>query len=167
MVDYQTISIVLTGIGIIVAIVYYAQVLRNTSKARQRELIFLRFQSFDREWARAWTNVLFNGMGSLEEWQKYFHPTENPDNFTDMIFIQTRYQNLGLMLKEKVMEPELLFRIYQPRSIMIAWEHYEDNIKYRRETSKNPTLLDGFEYLYNETKNRYPDINTDRAIDRH
>ncbi len=161
MVDYQTLSIVLTGIGIIVAIIYYAQVLRNTEKARQRDLIFLRFQSFDLEWTRAWTNVLFNGGDSLEEWEQYFNPTEKPENFADMLLLQTRYQSIGLMLKEKVVDPDLLFKIYQPRSIITTWEHYERNIRHRREITNNSELLDCFEYLSLQAKKRVGDINTD------
>ena len=166
MITLENVLDVVPALGVIVALIYYSMTLRNTTKARQRELIFQRFQSFDREWARAWTNVLFNGVNSFEEWQEFFHPIDNPENFTDMIFVQTRYQNIGLMLKEKVIYPDLLFRIYQPGSIMMAWEHYEGNIRHRREIANDPTLLDGFEYLYGEAKKRYPDINTDRTIVR-
>ncbi len=161
MVDTQTVSILFAGMSIAASILYYAQVLRNTGKARQRELIFLRFQSFPLEWSKAWTNVIFNGGNSLEDWQQYFNPTEKPENFADMLFLQTRYQNIGLMLKEDVIDPDLLFNIYQPRSIMVAWEHYEPNIRYRREVTNNPKLLEWFEYLYLEVKKRAPHITTD------
>lgn len=47
MVDYNTLSLVLTGIGLILAITTYTVTLRNTGKARQRELIFQRLDRSD------------------------------------------------------------------------------------------------------------------------
>ena len=158
MVDYNTLSLVLTGIGLIVAITSYTVTLRNTSKARQRELIFQRLQTFDREFSKAWTNVMFKDVKSQEEWIEAFNPFKNPHNFADTIFLQSRYNSLGMMLKEKVVNLELLFQIYQPNSIMRAWETFEPSITYRREKENNPSLMSAFEYLYEEVKKRYPNI---------
>lgn len=39
MVDAQTISLVLTGIGLIIALFYYALTLQNTNRTRQADLL--------------------------------------------------------------------------------------------------------------------------------
>jgi hypothetical protein len=179
-ITYQMILSTIQTASLVVGIVYYLTIMRNTQKtrelslkaqeeaerARQREMILLRFHSFDREWARAWTNVLFQDVNTLEKWQKVFNPIEEPENFADMIFLQTRYQNIGLMLKESIIEPDLLFQIYQPDSVLSAWEQYEVNIRYRREFTNDPTYQSGFEYLYVEAKKRYPDISTRERSER-
>ncbi len=75
-----------------------------------------------------------------------------------MIFIQSRFQSLGVMFKEGFIEPELLYKIYSPHTIMLTWEHYLPNLVSRRKELNDPNLHSDFEYLYNETKKRYPDI---------
>lgn len=59
MVDYSTLSIVLTGIGLIVAITYYTMTLRNAEKARHREQTNRRAQGADLECMRAWTDRMY------------------------------------------------------------------------------------------------------------
>jgi len=94
----------------------------------------------------AWTNVMFKDVKSQEEWIEALNPFKNPDNFADTIFLQSRYQAIGMMLKEKVVDPELLFQIYQPNSIMRAWESFEPSISFRRES------IDRLLYSYFESK---------------
>lgn len=45
MVDYQTISIVLTGLGLMIALIYYSMQIRNQNKTRQAQLFM---QIYDR-----------------------------------------------------------------------------------------------------------------------
>ena len=79
------------------------------------------------------------------------------------IFIGTRYQNLGLLLKEKMVEPELLFQVFSPRSIMKFWERFEWHESLLRERANDPDHYEAFEYLYNEAKKRFPDINPEAS----
>ena len=101
---------------------------------------------------------MFKKPSNNEEWNQTYDPIINPELFTDMIFIRTRYQSLGVMLKKKVIEPALLYKIYTPHSILITWEHYRQNVLARREDTNDPNQLSEFGYLYEETKKRCPDI---------
>jgi hypothetical protein len=146
------------AIGVTIALIYYTQVLRNQERTRQRDQLHLRIQSADIPYSRAWTNVLFKNASTREEWREIYHPVKDPVLFADMIFIQNRFQSLGIMLKDKIIDPDLLYRIYQPNSILVTWEHYRPNILARREEINDPNILSDFEYLYNETVKRFPDI---------
>ena len=154
----ETIAVVLTGLSITASIIYYASILRNTNKARLREQIHLRVQSADLPYSKAWTNVMFKKATTNEEFQKIFNPINNPELFAEMIFIRQRYQSLGIMLKEGAVEPSLLYKIHPPHSIIVAWEHFKLNTFARRAEINDPTHMSEFEYLYNETKKRFPDI---------
>lgn len=66
------------------------------------------------------------------------------------------------MVREKVVDPELLFQIFNPMSIISAWEHYRENIESRRESGNQPSLFDAFEYLAEEAGKRYPDLKIGR-----
>jgi hypothetical protein len=154
----ETLLNIVPALSVLIALVYYTQVLRNQEKARQRDQLHLRIQSADIPYSRAWTNVLFKNASTREEWKEIYHPTKDPVLFADMIFIQNRFQSLGIMLKDKIIDPDLLYRIYQPNSILVTWEHYRPNILARREEINDPNILGDFEYLYNETVKRFPDI---------
>jgi hypothetical protein len=145
MVSVESVLDWVPAMGVTIALVYYTQVLRNQERARQRDQLQLRIQSADRPYTRAWTNVIFKKAANREEWMEVYHPIKDPELFADMIFIQARFQSLGIMLKEKIIDPDLLYKIYSPHSILATWEHYEPNVLARREEINDPNLLSEFE----------------------
>ena len=90
MVTLETVLDVVPALGMIVALVYYCMTLRNTSKARQRELIFLRFQSFDMPYVKALDDVMYTWTD-----REHFH------DMRESACLTTRYQNVGLMRARK------------------------------------------------------------------
>jgi hypothetical protein len=163
--------------GILVGIVYYITIMRNqqknqelalkgqeeAEKTRQRELIFQRFQTFDLDFTKAWADVMFMDVSTPEQWLEAYDPKVNPETWANMSFLGNRYNNLGIMLKEKIIDPEMLFKIFNPTSIMTAWEHYKRSIMARREHRNQPDLFESFEFLADEARRRYPDITPSRA----
>jgi hypothetical protein len=162
-VTFQTIFQFLQTVGILTAVFYYIMTLRNVERARQRETIFQRIQSFDLPYARAWGDVMFKDVSTPEKWYEAYDPNENPETWANMAFLQNRYQSLGVMLREKIVDPDLLFQMFNPGSIITAWEHYRDNILARRKSRNQPALFEGFEYLAEEARKRYPEITPFRA----
>jgi hypothetical protein len=168
-VSYQMVLSTIQTISLVVGIIYYITIMRNqqrtreqalkaqieSEKARQRELIFQRLQHFDYSFTRAWGDVIFK---DPEKWVEVYDPNENLEAWTNMAYLQNRYNNLGIMLKEGVIEPELLFKIFNPGGILSAWAHYKDNITTRRERYGPPNLFEGFEYLAQTAMERYPDL---------
>jgi len=153
MIEY--LPLVLTGLSISASIFYYAMVLRNAQKIRQRDQIYLRFQSFNMEYNRAWVDLLERDTLAPEEYINLDSETRAKYHY-----LTIRYNNVGLMLKEKMMDPELLFQIFSPRFIMRLWEFSKEVIYDNRTKNNFPTYMAAFEYLYNETKKRFPDIRT-------
>ena len=58
MLTIESILQVVPALGVIFALIYYSMTLRYTTKARQRELIFLRAQSYSMEYANAYADVV-------------------------------------------------------------------------------------------------------------
>ena len=154
MVDVETILDWIPAIGVIIALIYYTQILRNAEKTRQREQIFLRLQSFDLQYNRAIDDLMNNWTG-----QGDYHSFE-PETRLNYNFISARYQSVGVMLRENMIDPDILYQIFSPRAIMSLWEKSEHLVKDNREINNYSTYMDAFEYLYKETKKRYPDILT-------
>ena len=158
MVEFQTISILFTGLSVTLAAFYYINILRSNNEARQRELMYLRFQYNDLEYMETFTYVMSKQFKNLEEWMEHFDPIEKPQAFAKYIFLGTRYHNLGLMLQQEKIDPDLMFKIFTPRTIMQIWEKFEVIELNTREAFNDPSHYAPFEYLYNEAKKRYPDI---------
>jgi hypothetical protein len=161
MIDLVTLQIVRDFVaifGVIAGFSYYVIIVRNTQKIRQRENLFLRFQSFDKTYSEAAFDLLNTDWGStFEDYRK--NPLESRINFD---YIQMNYNIVGSMLKQGIIDPDLLYQITGPRRLMLVWETIENIVQNYRETFNDPTFVESFEYLYNETKKRFPDIKTRR-----
>ena len=163
MVDYQTLSIVLTGVGLIIALVYYSMTLRYTSKARQRGLIMQRSQTYGLEWMRAWSEVmLMRDWEDAEEWEEKYGRKANLEAYSKWMYIMRDYGLAGIYLQEGA-DPDLLFKLYPLSAIIPLWERFEPIIMVIRERVNDPHMWEPFEYLYNEAKKRAPELT--RAVE--
>jgi len=159
MVDYSTLSIVLTGIGLIAAITHYSLTLRDTSKARQRDLVFQRLLGFSLEYTKTFAEVAaYTDWEDVEDWQKKYGILTNPEAFSKYAYIWRVYNLAGILLKEKVADVDLILKLYPAQSVISVWEQFEPIFRDRREKRNHPAMYEPFEFLYNEAKKRYPEI---------
>jgi hypothetical protein len=158
MVDYQTLSIVLTGVGLIIALVYYSMTLRYTSKARQRALIMQRSQTYSVEYSKAWMEVRsMTDWEDAEDWEKKYGRKANPEAAAKWNYIMRIYGLGGIHLQEGA-DPDLLFKLYPLSAVIPLWEQFEPIIMFWRERLNDPRMWEPFEYLYNEAKKRAPEL---------
>jgi len=163
MVDAQTISIVFAGLSIAASIVYYANVLRNADKARHRELIFQKYQSYSLEYTRTISEVmLMRDWKDYEEFEEKYGRESNLDATAKWLYIMRIYNLAGLYLKEGT-DPNLIFELYPASAVINLWELFEPIIKVRREQSNEPQRYEPLELLYKEAKSRYPEIHPNRS----
>jgi hypothetical protein len=165
MVSLEVIAILFSGIGISASLVYYANILRNANKARQRELIFLRTQSYSKEYTDAYTNICNQqDWKTPQDWFEKYGRTQDPIAFSSFLYICNIFNLAGVLLKEKEADMDLIFQLYHPNSIIPVWEHFESVINYVREDHKYSEYLEPFEFLYHKAKKKYPDIPPIRVI---
>jgi hypothetical protein len=139
------------------AIVYHSQVLRMTSKARERELLYQKFQSISLEYIRTFNEVhLMTDWETPEEWEKKYYRTNNVEAFSKWHYITRVYEMAGLMMRQGA-DPDIVFTLYPEGAVIGLWEQYESVIHYMREMW-GPSFVDSFEYLYNQAKERHPEI---------
>ena len=157
MVTLETVLGVVPALGVIVALVYYSMTLRNTERARQRELIFQRLQGYSMEYTKAFANVLdYTDWEDAEDWEKTHRA--DPEVFSQWLYIMRVYNFAGILLKEKVADANLIFQLYPPMALINLWEQFEPVIRFTRESRNFPALYEPFEFIYNEAKKRYPEI---------
>ena len=152
------ISIIFAGLSIAASILYYASVLRNANKARQRELIMQRTQTYSVEYSKAWGEVmLVRDWEDAEEWEEKYGLKANPEAYSKWNYIMRIYGLGGMYLQEGA-DPDLLFKLYPLSAIIPLWERFEPIIMAIRERVNDPHMWEPLEYLYNEAKKRAPEI---------
>jgi hypothetical protein len=153
MVDYSTFSIVLTGIGLIIALTYYSLQIRNQNKTRQAQTympIYARFQ--EKEFMKKYIDIL-----NLWEWEtpQEFHEKYGPradlDAYSDYMNVNTYFTGIGVLVKRGLIDKELVNDLMGD-IVVRFWEKNEDYIYFIRELRDWPTLGEHFEYLYGVMK---------------
>ena len=156
-----TLSIILQivqTVGILMGIIYYITIMRNANRTRQTELLFQRHK-VDLDYLRSWADVIIiQDWKDFEELQERYPWNTHFEERTRVLYILNAYNNLGLILKEKVTDPNLLFELYPPSTVITTWKKYEELVRSMRIRSNNPAEGGGFEFLYNEAKKLYPNV---------
>jgi hypothetical protein len=156
MVSLEIIALVLTGLGLTASIFYYANILNNANKARERELIYQRISSVSPDFYRDWNKVFLAEWSNLPEWLK--HRKENPEDSPIYNYILVTFNSLGAMLKKKILDPELIFSVYGPHYLIWTWEKVRPLMIESRKMMNYSELMDGFEHLYDVARKEYPDL---------
>jgi len=144
MVELDTLSIVLSGIGLIVAIVYYALQTRSQTKTRQAQIIMQVYQRmtdpdsnerFQELFSREWDTV-----------EEYFEKYPSRVNF---MTISAFYEGVGILLKKGLVDRALVYEFF-PTNVNVLWEKYKPITMWLRETMNHPSYLRSVEYLAEE-----------------
>ena len=159
MVDAQTVSIVFAGLGITASIVYYASVIRNTNRARQREMMFQRLQGYSLEYTKAFAEVWrYTDFETVEEFTDKYGWRSDPETFSKYLFVTRIYNLAGILLQENMADSDLIFKLYPPASVIGIWERFEPLIFDRRRRINHPGFYEPFEFLVNEMRKRFPEL---------
>ena len=150
------ISIIFAGLSIAVSIVYYASVLRNANLQQEKEFHYQKISIVNAEFYNNWAKLLRGEWRTFNERLEY--QKENPEDHGIFTQITAILNSMGLLLKQKAIDPELLFSLYSPNMTIWTWEKAKPIIEVWREAMNYPEQYSGFEYLYNEARKHYPDI---------
>jgi hypothetical protein len=165
-ITYQMVLSTIQTIALVVGIIYYLTIMRNTQRAneqhrkeRKRELIFQKSQTYTKEYFQTlWEVTQYRDWKTPEEFIEKHGPPNNTHDYANYSYTMRNFHLAGLLLMENNEEADLIFKLYPPQAIMGMWEQYKPIIMRTRETRNNPEHLSAFEYLYNEAKKRYPNI---------
>ena len=145
MVDYQTVSIVLTGIGLIIALTYYALQIRNQNRTRQAQLFMQIYNRFNEvELTSKYDEILLK-----TEWKDY----ENERSIIGSL--AAFFEGIGVLVEQDLVDIRLVSRLIST-NVIYFWEKVEPVIKEFRERTENPFAWEYVEWLYNEIKASRP-----------
>jgi len=160
---------IIQTVSLVVGIIYYLSIMRNqqrtrelslkaqeeAEKARHRDMIIQRSQTYGLEWMRAWNDI--NKMTDWEDAEDFEEKYSGSESRANWMYIVRQYTLAGLHLKGGA-DPDLLFELYPPSTVMSLWERFEPVFHRMSERFNDPNIWGPFEYLYNEAKKRYSEV---------
>lgn len=114
-------------------------------------------QKLDRTHYQAWANVLTIKYETVEEWREKYGVENNPDMYADWCYIGAFYHNLGHLLKKGLIDPDTVFELYPPASIIRVWRRYEMVVE-EQNNRIGTKLWVNFKYLKEESERRFPEL---------
>jgi hypothetical protein len=160
MIEY--LPLVLTGIGIIVSILYYSSVLRNANKTRQAQLFsqyYLRCTTL--EYQLAESNLLEVKIDTPEEFIELHGPSSDSKIWKDFLQVFGLMEGLGVLVRENLISTRMVAHSSYG-DIKYVWEKYEPVIKAFREYYGWSRYGIEYEYLYNVMEKyakEHPELN--------
>ena len=150
-------SIISATIGIIIGVFRGVMELRDIRKTRRAELGMRFYEKMtEKEQHRLWCDVVWNqDFSSRKEWIEKYGPTVDPEAASTTMALLTAFNSAGFLLKEGMVDAELVFSYIPPATAVRAWKRLEPLVKDWREYLNDPTFFESFEYLYDETRKRY------------
>ena len=148
MIEY--LPLVLTGIGIIVSILYYTSVLRNQNRTRQAQLFTQLYKDY-----RTPENLSLMSKAMQMNWNDYDEFQSKYSSITQMeerlpyTFWSMYFQEIGILLKEGFIDITLVAQ-FLPDFFRGYWKKFEPIILEERKRTNYPQYFGGMEFLYNE-----------------
>jgi hypothetical protein len=172
MIQIEYLALILTGIGIIVSILYYASVLRNANKTQQLALETRQAQLFMYMYDR-WSNPESIKHGDeLETWEwtdyddflERYGQEKNPERYISFSYIARFLEGVGVLVKRKLVDP-LLVDDLMSGNILDFWDKFGDPLIKKRQVLRNyPQYYEHVEYLYKVIKpivdSQHPELKT-------
>ena len=110
MVDYTALSIVVTGIGIIGAIVYYTLTLRNATKTRQAQLFMQIYNRFNtKEFVDQMNYLRFRWIiPQLEDLSEFMTSEEHQEDYNIVASTVYFFEGVGVLVSKGLIDVELV-----------------------------------------------------------
>ena len=160
MIDLQTIVYVIPLLAFSLSLIYYALNIRNANISRKSQLTMNFYQTVtNRNFWDPWTNIVFQTeFTTFDEWSEKYSPTVNPKAAVDLYTVMQVFVGAGTLLKEGVIEPELLFNYLPQMIIPQSWTKIKPFVEGIRRRYNDPEFGIMFEYLYTESMRLNPNL---------
>jgi len=147
MVDYQAVSIVLTGIGLMIALTYYALQIRNQNRTRTAQLLMQVYSRLDTpEKVRALQEVFLWEFKDFDEWrEKYW----NPEDYNKLGTLVLFFGGAGTLVKTGDLPIDKVNEL-MGNLVVLMWEKFDPIKDEIREFWNMPFWASSMEYLYHE-----------------
>jgi uncharacterized membrane-anchored protein YhcB (DUF1043 family) len=166
MIEY--LPLVLTGIGIIVAIIYYTLTLRNANKTQQLQLETRQAQLFmniykellSEHEIRSFNLIMDMEYDDFEDFEEKYGRENNPEANELIMSHLLQMEGFGVLIKEGYVTIRLV-ALLTSGTIKIGWEKLRNYIYEMRKRYNWPRYSIEYEYLYDtlmEYADKHPEL---------
>ena len=163
MIQIEILALILTCLGIIVSILYYASVLRNANKTQQIQLETRQaglFMSLYETYRSPEFRRQFYSLTMQHSWSDYadymekYGPDTNLDVFVEHGALIGYFDGVGVLLRKGLVDVDMVNELLYPM-VTLTWEKLEPIIIGARSTAPaRRELYNHFEFLYDELMKR-------------
>jgi len=159
MIELSTIRDLVAIFGVIAGFTYYVMTVRNANRARRKDLLFQRLNTWDAEFYNNWLRIFGIQAPKWEtELDFYDHIEEHPEDYGFVSQMLITYQSIGTLLKEGIIDSDYVFNLASPNMVIWAWDRVLPIVEAYRNDINYPEYFSNFEYLYDVACAKYPNI---------
>lgn len=171
MIQIEYLPIVLTGIGIIASILYYASVLRNQNRTRQAQLFMNIYETYrSPEFRRQVNDIRSQEWTDFDDWWSKYGQDTNPDAWASWMSVAAYFDGVGVLLKKNLIDIDLVDELLS-NTVFGTYRRMEKPLKeWRKRVDRSMStheILEGFDYLQSELMKRakpVPSTGHDRTL---
>jgi hypothetical protein len=159
MVDIEIAALVLTGLGLMASIIYYANILQNATKTQKVQLETRQAQLFMQiyrdictpEWWRILGETTAREYVDYDKSEEEFGKEANMVAWSEGSSLFAFFEGLGVLVHRKLIDPNLVDDLLSG-PIIRYWESSKPYIVERRIRQNHPPIGEWIEYLYSQIK---------------
>ena len=152
----ESIPLILTGIGIIISILYYTSVLKNANKTQQMQLETRQGQLIMQVYNKFSSIEMGNAYQKFQEVSKQIETPDDlltkwikhPENTKFMWLMGTFFEGVGVLVKENLLDIRLVAELMTEPTASY-WGLFAPHIEEVRKRENAPRMIAETEYLYN------------------
>ena len=153
----QSISYMAGALGVCVAAIFYVlnlrisqRNMRQTLETRKLQFVTsITNQLLSEEGQRRYGELLNMEWRDYDDYEKKYGSDNNLDNYAKRMNVWKFYNTLGMLLREKLIEPEVLYRINDVNPCFM-WSKFKDIIGESRKRYGDMNFLSDFKLLSDE-----------------
>jgi hypothetical protein len=153
----QSVSYIAGALGVCIAAIFYVlnlrisqRNMRQTLETRKLQFVTsITSQLNSEEGQRRYVELSNMEWKDYDDFERKYGSDYNMDNAAKRFCVWYTYNTLGMLVREKLVEPELLYPIVDG-NVLFQWSKFKDVIKEGRKRYGNMDDLSDFEFIYNE-----------------
>ncbi len=147
MITLDQVIYVLPLLGVMVSILYYAMVLRNSNRTRAAQLFMsLHSEMSSMEGVSRFADTMYMEWDDYADFERKYGSDNNPKAYLQRITLWNAYNNYGVLLKKGLIDPEMVYDATGSFIIMF-WEKWRPIIMEQRIRYMGPNYLEHLEHL--------------------
>jgi len=136
-------------LGIMVSILYYAMVLRNSNRTRAAQLFMsLHSMMSSMEGMARYLDTMYMEWDDYANFERKYGSDNNTEAYAQRLTLWNSFNNYGVLLKNGLIDPEMIYDA-AGAVIIMSWEKWRPIIIEQRVRYMGPNYLEHWEHLGN------------------